>query len=238
MRIADIPTIRSDPDRTIYIVGTGASLRCLDLGFFADKRVIGLNQAWRHLKTTWSITVHPELLPDYDAAAARPGFTHQTQWIVKKKPPRADLELNDPKYYVFGTSYDVETVRTRPKDTLYLGEGVQTTAMDLAARVGAATIILVGCDAKALGGDFHAHDQHVRWLGMKSTDQYALYRAKTAEVRTVLRSMGVGVMTLSPFIGTDAADEDYDRLRKELHLDSLPTPKDTSPYIRKPPKKR
>lgn len=214
---------------TIYIIGTGPSLRCLDLGFLKDKVTVGLNQAYKHLPTTLSITVHPELVAEY-AAAGGVG----TSWLVKKKPPMAHLDLDDPKYYVFGTSYDVRSVTQRPKDTLYLGEGVQTTAMDLAARMGARFVVLVGCDGGSLGGDFHAHDQHVRWLGMRPDDQYKLYRDTTAAVRAALRPLGVSVLTLSPFVGANAAEEDYARLRQELKLPVLPVPKDTSEYKRDP----
>lgn len=219
---------------TVYIIGTGASIRCLDLSFFKKEKTIGLNQSWRHLETDYIVTVHPELYADYAAAGNE---SRRTRWCIKKKPPMADLELSDPKHYVFGTSYDLQTVLLRPKDTLFLGEGSQTTAMDLAARLGAKTIVLVGCDAKALGGDYHAHDQHVRWVGRKPEDQYKMYRDSAAGVRRVLRSLGVTVMTLSPFLGVDAGEEDYVRLRNELGLDPLPVPKDISPPNWKPPKR-
>lgn len=231
MRIHTIPYTGAD---TIYIVGTGPSLRCTDLGFLADKLTIGLNQAWRHLPTTYSITVHPELVVEYrDQHRAAPK-DWPTKWVIKKKPPMGDLPLNDPNCYVFHTSYDLKTVAERPADTLYLGEGVQTCAMDLAARMGARHIVLVGCDGGSLAGDFHAHDQHVKWLGMKPDDQYALYRQSTAEVREVLRGKGVSVMSLTPFIGVTGAVEDYARLKSELNLDPLPPPKDTSAYTRDP----
>lgn len=226
MRIADLP--RLPPNTDVYLIGTGPSLRCLDLSYFDDKVCIGLNQAWRHLKTAYSITVHPELVVEYEQSDRQTG----TQWVVKKKPPMASLSLDDPRYYVFTTSYDVLDVVRRPADVLFLGEGVQTTAMDLAARMGARSVVLVGCDAKSLGGDFHAHDQHVRWLGQRPADQYALYREDTARVRAFLRRLGVPVMTLSPFIGVDAGEEDYLRLRDELGLEKLPAPKDVSPYRR------
>ncbi len=229
MRIQDIRRLDPVHGKTAYVVGTGPSLRCLDLDFLADKYVIGLNQAWRHVCPTVSLTVHPELVAEQQAANP-----HRTRWVVKKKPPMADLELDDPNYYVFHTSYEIRTVTERPADTLYLGEGVQTTAMDLAARLGAKYIVLVGCDGGSLGGDFHAHDQHVRWLGMKPADQYALYRETTAAVRAALRGLGVSVSTLSPFIGVTAAEEDYARLRTELKLPTLPPPVDTSPYKRDP----
>jgi hypothetical protein len=229
-RIQNLPRLT---DGTIYIVGTGASLRCLPMDWFHDKCVIGLNQAWRHLHCTYSITVHPELVQQYESER-KPG---SMTWIIKKKPPMAHLEFDDPKYFVFVTSYDLATVCTQPKDTLYLGEGVQTCAMDLAARLGAKFIVLVGCDAKALGGDYHAHDQHTRWVGRQPNEQYMMYRNSTADVRKVLREMGVSVMTLSPFIGVDAGEEDYHRLRNELKLDPLPEPKDISPKNWKPPKR-
>lgn len=224
MRIMDLYDKHKGAD--IYVIGTGPSLRVTPLSFFAGKITMGLNQAWRHLKTTYSITVHPELVVDYEASDKKTG----TQWIVKKKPPMAHLELDDPKYYVFGTTYEPDDIAKRPKDTLYLGEGVQTTAMDMAWRMGAKNVILVGCDACALKGDFHAHDQHVRWLGRTPDHQYLLYRQKTAEARTVLRRVGVNVMVLTPFIGVDAGEEDYTRLCKELDLKPLPPPKDVSPY--------
>lgn len=231
MRISNIPRPKTD---TAYIVGTGPSMRCMPLGWFDDKFTIGLNAAYKYLPCTLSITVHPELLVEYRATV--PLHPQRTQWVVKKKPPMENLELSDPNYFVFHTSYDIKAVCERPADTLYLGEGVQTSAMDLAARTGCKTIILVGCDAAALGGDYHGHDQHVRFLGLEPKDQYALYRQRTAEVRAELRKLGVSVMTLSPFIGATGAEEDYARLSKELKLDKLPPPKDTSPYKREKPK--
>jgi hypothetical protein len=146
----------------------------------------------------------------------------------------ANLEFDDPSLYVFNTSYELDTVAKQPNDTLYLGEGVQTCALDLASRWGARFIVLVGCDGGSLSGDFHAHDQHVKWLGMKPDEQYALYRQSTAEVRSVLRQKGVSVMSLTPFIGVNGANEDYARLKKELSLPALPPPPDKSGYIRDP----
>ena len=232
MRISEIP--KPDTD-TAYIIGTGPSLRCMPLDWFRDKFTIGLNQAYKHLPCRYSITVHPELVAEY-CELARTGIPHLTKWVVKKKAPMADLKLDDPNYYVFGTTYDLSEVAKRPKDTLYLGEGVQTCAMDLAFRLGLKYVVLVGCDAAALGGDYHAHDQHVRWLGLDPNDQYALYRDRTAQVRAVLRPLGLQVMSMNPFIGATGAQEDYERLCRELRLDKLPEPKDTSGYTRTMPR--
>ncbi len=228
MRIQDLAGVARD---TTYIVGTGPSMRCFPLDFLKDKFTIGLNQAYKHFTPVFSITVHPELLVEWSA-----GKCCETQWLVKRKAPMENLKLDDKDFYVFHTSPDLDTVSRRPKDTLYIGEGVQCTAMDLAARMGARTLILVGCDATSLHGDHHGHDQHVRFLGQKPEDQYRLYRKRTAQTRKVLRdSFGVQTLSLTPFIGSGHADEDYARLVKELALPALPSPKDTSTYTRTTP---
>lgn len=232
MRIQDL--LGRHHGETIYIVGTGPSLRCVDLEFLRGHTTIGLNQAWRHLATTYSITVHPELVLDYEYLHKKKPQDWATKWVIKKKPPMAHLPFDDPNFYVFDTSYKISTVTHRPTDTLYLGEGVQTTAMDLAGRMGARFVVLVGCDGGSLAGDFHAHDQHVKWLGMQPKDQYALYRRTTAAVRKHLRKLGVSVLTLSPFAGLVGVEEDYKRLRLELGLDPLPPPEDMSGYKRDP----
>jgi hypothetical protein len=222
--------------QTIYILGTGPSLRVTPLEILQGAVTIGLNQAWRHHPCTYNLTVHPELLQDYEreaAGAKRQRGAGPAVWLVKQKPPMASLTLDDPNYYVFRTAPDLQTVTLQPDDTLYIGEGVQCTAMDLACRMGARAVVLVGCDACSLGGDFHGHDQHVRWLGQTPEAQYALYRKQTALVRKVLRGRGLPVYTLSPFVGVGHADEDYRRLCKEHKLPPLPRPRDVSPYVRK-----
>jgi hypothetical protein len=224
----------------VLIIGTGPSTRVFPfLREFLDHGLltIGLNQAWKHCDPVFNITVHPDLYLEWEASAGKRRTAKDGKWIIKPKPPMKHLTLDDPEHYVFNTSPDRETLVTRPQDTLYIGEGVQCTAMDLAARMGAGAIILIGCDACALSGEHHGHDQHVRFLGLKAEDQYYLYRKKTAHVRKVLREkFKIPTLTLSPFVGVGHAEEDYDRLCQELALPKLPRPKDVSPYTREKPK--
>lgn len=227
MRLAELTG--KHKDATIYIVGTGPSMRVFPVDFLKDKITIGLNQAWRYLKLTYAITVHPELLADYNKAQPY----NSTQWILKPKPPLQNITFNDPRYYVFGTATDIGCITRQQSDTLFLGRGVQQTAMHLAHLMGATTIVLVGVDMTDLGGDHHGHEQHVKFHGLEPSDVYAEYRKYTAKVRNVLLRKGVSVLTLTPFLGAVHGNEDYTRLRHELKLSRLPTPKDTSTYLRK-----
>lgn len=220
---------------TVFIAGTGPSMRVFPKDFLRDKFVIGLNQFWRYLVPNYTLTIHPELYLEWEVERKANPAIPKHLWVIKKKPPMAQLETSDPNHYVFHTGKlgDLNVVKTQPADTLYLGEGIQCTAIDLAVRMGAKNIVLVGCDMASLGGDFHGHDQHVRWLGQTPDKQYGLYREHTARIRSyVWDKFGVGVMTLSPFVGVANPGEDYERMRKERGLPPLPVPKDTSPYRR------
>lgn len=215
----------------IYIVGTGPSMRLFPLEFLRDKVCIGLNQAWRYCPLTYTISVHPELLIDYQ----REKHPHKTQWIVKHKPP-LNLELDDPNYYVFWTQKEDYTIFAKPQlHTLFIGNGVQQTAMHMAFLMEASAIFLVGVDMAELGGDHHAHDQHVRFHGLTPQAVYAEYREKTAAVRVAMQKVrNVPILNISPLLGADSGNEEYLRQCVEKGLAPLPAPKDTSPYMRLP----
>lgn len=215
--------------REVYIVGTAPSMRLFPEKYLHGKRIIGLNQAYRYCDPQINLTVHPELIVEQrevENGKKRP-------WATKPKPPMKDLKEDDPDIYVFKTSTDLAVVGDNAQP-LYLGHGIQCTALDLAVRMGAYSIIIVGCDMNALGGDHHGHAQHVRFHGLPPDDVYKEYRIFASRVRRVVREKhNVTVLTLSPFLGQDAASEDYLRLTEELALPKLPTPEDTSAYDRK-----
>ncbi len=216
--------------KKIYIVGTGPSMRVFPREVLDGEITIGLNQAYKTTRVMYTLTVHPELYKEYETL---PG-ANRTQWIIKKKGVMKNLETTDKNHYVFHTSPDMETVVKRPEDTLYLGRGVQTTAIDLAARMNASAIILVGCDFNKLDGEHHGHDQHVRYHDLPEAYVFSEYREYTAKVRKSVRDrFGIPVVTLSPFVGIADAAEDYLRLKQEFGLEKLPEPKDTSGYSRK-----
>ncbi len=88
------------------------------------------------------------------------------------------------------------------------------------------------CD---VGGDHHAHNQHVRFHGLNHKDVYAEYREWTYKARKLAREKaGIHVLSLSPLLGCGGSihEADYVQLRSELGLSKLPTPTDTSAYKR------
>jgi hypothetical protein len=248
MRIADLFDRHHGQD--IYIVGTGPSLRLLPVGLLSGRTTIGLNQAWRMVPGLhYCLTAHPELTLEWEEsrpeglrsqAKTRPGI--DPVWIVKQKAPMANLSFDDPRYYVWTSDKhphedNLKYVRKRVPDYLYQGRGIQQTGMNLAAHMGARSIILVGCDMTDLGGDHHAHAQHVRFHGLDPKLVYKEYRVYTARVRQAIwDTWRIPTLTLTPFVGVGHAEEDYARLCQERALEKLPAPEDTSKYQREPPK--
>ncbi len=214
----------------VWVVGTGASMRVFPLAALAGRTTIGLNQAHKYGPMTYSITVHPELVQEYESI----GRPTPTQWIVKRKPPMADLSLDDPRYYVFETDPGRHQITGFEGDKLYLAHGIHHTAMSLAAKMGARAIFLVGCDMTSLDGEHHGHDQHVRFHGMKPRDVYHEYQAEAAVTRRYIReALDIPIVSVTPFLGLADIEEDYRTLKRELQLAPLPPPPDTSGYIRK-----
>lgn len=218
-------------EETAWIIGTGPSLRMFDMSFFDGKFTIGLNRSFDHLRTYYNLTIHPELIPD--------NFRGRYSWITKRKGEKgtwsSELELDDPDVYVFTSNKELHdyTPLTSNDNRLYCGRGIQATAMCLAAKMGCKTAILVGCDMNSLGGDHHAHEQHVRRHGLPPQEIYDEYYECSAVVREKLMAhYGIRFYSMSPFLGLGRENQEYERLR-ELHgLESFPEPKDTSGYDR------
>lgn len=227
----------------IYIVGTGPTSRLIPKSFFNRKISIGLNKAYLSFDLTYCITVHPELEIEYRGLLAKKKC-NPVKWIVKRKSPvdakgvklpHLMLALEDARRYVFNTSPDwKDFIGTNP-DVLFIGHGVQQTAIDLAIRMGAANVILVGVDMGDLGGDHHCTDQHVRFSGLSSADVYEEYRVCAYKARKLAREKAsITVLSMSPLLGYggDIHRRDYVNLRQELKLVPFKVPIDTSWYIR------
>lgn len=225
MRIQEFWDIH--PGATIYIVGTGPSMRIFPPDFFRNKIVIGLNQAYKYPIPFWyHITIHPDLIP---------AETKAGRWFTKRKPPRDDLDITHPYFVVFQNNKDVKDFSYIEKtpDCLYVGRGIHTAAIVLAAQMGAAYAVLVGVDCAQMASDHHGHAQHVQWHGMEPEAVYDEYRAYGVEVRRrVQERYGMRTLSLNPYMGVDQYEEDYKEQLRWIGLRPLPYPKDVSKYKR------
>jgi hypothetical protein len=214
----------------IYIVGTGPSMQFFPASFFEGRVTIGLNQAYRIAPMMYSITVHPELVREYERLPEK----NPTQWCIKAWKAPMNVTPKHPHYYVFQAGdpkhgHNLDYIEKRVKNLLYQGRGVQQTAMNLACHMGARSIILVGVDMCSLDGDHHGINQHTRFCGIDPDDVYREYRLFTDHAREAIwKHHKIPVLTLSPFIGLKNPEEDAIRLREQRGVDKLPEAKDIS----------
>lgn len=214
----------------IYVVGTGASMRVFPTEWLSDKVTIGLNQAWRIAPIRYGLTIGPHLhVPEFVDDVSRPEIT----WITKPRKAQRVLTseqfaIADERFYGFRGGRRASTVtdpdeppdaarvldwvRQPDEDHLYQWSSISQTAMNLAANMGARSIILVGCDNCALEGDHHARAQHTKWMGKDPEYRYLQYYEGVREVRDALAERGIPVLSLTPFVKLDDPALDFRHL--------------------------
>lgn len=216
----------------IYVVGTGTSLRVFPHELLAGRITIGLNLAWQTIQPRYSITIHPDFsVPEFlPEPQSRPEIT----WIAKhdklRHMPAEQIAHAEENFYFFRTDGQPNTltdglsnagripswVDAPTGDFLYLWGSIATSGVNLAANMGAKNIFLVGCDNSSLVGNHHALGQHTKWLGHSPDDRYRDYYEGLAEVRSGLRSRGVNLVSLTPFLTLGPHEDDFTRLCQEL----------------------
>lgn len=222
------------PGSDIYVIGTGASLRVFPKSFLEDKITIGLNMAWKTVPVKYAITIHPELsIPEFIAGEQpHPEIT----WITKYAKTKAlvtpeQFKHAEENFYFFETNGRentqppnkpsdagriLEWVRQPTDDKLYLWTSIAQSGVNLAANMGAKSIILIGCDNCALLGNNHSHKQHTRWRDATPDTRYREYYEGLAEMRPVLRDRGINLVSLTPFVSLDQPGMDFQNLCTEL----------------------
>lgn len=225
--------------QTIYIIGTGPSLKMFPTDFFQDKVTIGLNFAYKHFRPTYTLTIHPELLPRTTAGRQACGIciTKLKDWLGQYQ----GCQCLEQEFYLLRNNTDVHDfsyvtnpTAHRGSNRLYVGRGIHTAAMHLAARLGASYAILIGVDMSSLLSEHHAVDQHIQFHGLSQNQVYQEYYECAAKLRSLLvASFHMQTLSMSPFLGLDA-ERDYITLRKQYGFPAMPglPPEDISTYQR------
>lgn len=215
---------------TLYIIGSGPSLRFFPVEFLRDKFTIGLNQAWKSLpfQCTYNLSIHPdECIPKH--------FSDLQQiWITKKKGWLIDKHSKNKRIYWFNNQTNVHNYAhlTCKSDNLYVGRGIHTSALSLASKMGVSYAILVGIDFNHVGGDHHATAQSVRFHGLPPSEVYREYYLNFCKIRELLKNK-LQIVSMLPFCGLHRSHEEYEKLLELTGEEKLPQAKDDSKYKRK-----
>ena len=192
---------------TIYVIGSGKSLDFVSPKLFQNEITIGVNQVYKRIPTTYLLRkeVHfrNSVLNDTPAA------THHF-WMGK------GASTQRVTYYETGVNHchkRLPDFAGVPKNGLVASWSTLTTAMHLAAHMGAKTIILVGHDCCCIDNQsnfegYHTRDtmavahgrdpkraaqKYRRWLPQIEKD--------TVHVRNHLqKTYGCSIFSLNPFV--------------------------------------
>lgn len=191
------------------------------------KVTIGLNQAYKYGKFTYHLSVHPEVIRPFQNA----------RWITKgKKLNHSGRDLPRNYYYLFESNSDVHDfslVETPEAAKLYLGRGIHTTAVHLAALMGAKVIYLYGVDCTSFKTLHHGHQQHVQFYGLNPKDTYREYYENLVILRKLLwNKYRCHIVSVTPFAGIGYHDEDIDRLMEMMGREYPTEPPEEKRYTR------
>jgi len=220
--------------KTCYIIGTGPSMAFYSPQFlnnlYDTQLTIGLNRSFRYDidGADINLSIHPEVISE------RPDLT----WVTKIKSPE-QYKLPWDKYILFQNNKDVHDFSYTEKipGKLYVGRGIHTAAMTLAAHMGCRFAIMLGVDCNHIGNMHHGKLQSTEFKGLPQEAVYKEYYTNAVVVREKLYKLyGMEIMSLTPLIGIGHQKSEQIQLSKMLSL-KLPetSPPDTSRYKRDKP---
>jgi hypothetical protein len=201
----------------IYVVASGPSMDFVDPEFFANKVSIGLNDTYDHFPTTYLVRK--------EAAGAQEALESGIPLIVSEhdrgNPLRARTLLRG-SYFRFGHGFnldggpiDLDVVGT---DRMVVSWSTITSAINVAAYMGAANIVLCGHDCGRLDGRSNYTGYHDgKFVEIPFDDDtyrnwLAQIEQQTITVRERIREVyGARIYSLNPFVNLGCEGHRYER---------------------------
>lgn len=191
--ISQLPRHRRD----VYVIGSGKSMDYIDPSFFKGKISIGINLTYKKFPVTYGIAHHHEIVQQM----IDDGVTTVTSEF--------DMGLYGNRRHNFRGEYFVyhhnqqEWTKVvyknfRKKDWLLMS-GTTISAIHLAYKLGAKTIILCGIDAGSLDGIYQYEDYPVKGSKERNKRHVEGMQPVIDHLCKVIRDRGVNVYSLNPF---------------------------------------
>ena len=211
----------------IHVIGSGASGNFLDPSYFEGKTTIGINRVFRRFPCTYTV------LKEFNGAAAHAELCESGSIPVVARGESGNLAtgsrqsnslfFREPGTYFFDhlenglRNVDMSPIGSAG-DRLVVSWSSITSAMHLAALMGARNIVLVGHDCGLVDGEstidgYYANMDNAPW---GSTTQYNDWldeiEAQTIAVRSALKAAyGCNVVSLNPFVNFGLEGHSYVR---------------------------
>lgn len=204
-------------DEDIYIYASGKSCDFIDNSFFKNKIVIGVNQSYRRLKPTYLVRKEFKLL---EKIITNNELTDVIHFVSKGNCGLGNTKnydiinskfKNQNNIVIYNHNQNNRQITSLPDgDKLVVSYSTITTAIHLAAYMGAKNIIIVGHDCGLLNGESNFTGYHtkeslsVAWK-TNPQKQYNDWLGKIENHTITLKKLlkdkyGCNVLSLNPFI--------------------------------------
>jgi hypothetical protein len=221
----------------LYIVGSGPSINIFPKDFLRDKICLSLNDTYK---------AHPAIQPIalmHHEAYSRTGASEFADFhpllenikypIVKisgkNRVPSEQVDWENPYFYFYDWSLDINKIWTMTKDTdelYYTPEGCSLhAALQIAWIMGFETIYTIGCDSRTMGGRHYAAYDKNGFRALETAPNksrnYDSYVYGTLIIQKFLKEKGIELLNLSSIVGFHLIDLQYDVLSGTLPIDSI-----------------
>jgi hypothetical protein len=216
--------------KDIYVVGSGPSLDFIDPNFFCDKIVIGVNQIYKKIRVDYLLRKEAELAKEIISTTVDKNIIHFiSEFDCGAKTLRSNLELlerdnfysNHDNIVIFEhNNNETDLPDELPRNGIVVSYSTITSAIHLAAYMGASNIILVGHDCGTIDNKCNATNYHTQeslsifWKnGEKDYRKWILEIEKdTIKLKKIIKEQfGCNIYSLNPFINFGLENHVYSR---------------------------
>lgn len=214
----------------IYILASGKSVDFIDNSFFKDKIIIGTNQVYKKISCKYLLRKEAELMNEVINANDKKtihfvseGACGQTDPQNKKITLNAlkEVDTSNVVLYPHNDNKCESPIISIPKgDMLIVSHSTITTAIHLAAYMGAKNIILVGHDCGTINGECNFKGYHnnetYKIVHAKGKDDYVLWLKKIEDntirlKKLLIEKYGCNIYSLNPFINFNLEGNVYEK---------------------------
>jgi glycosyltransferase involved in cell wall biosynthesis len=209
----------------IYIVGAGPSGNFVDPGFFEGKIVVGVNRTFKHFPCTYSLFkefANGEMASELSTSTTIPVIARGSYGHLKQDGHRRNVAFfAQPNAYFFDhPENQITSVDTTPiyegMDRLVVSWSSITSAIHLAAYMGAKNVILVGHDCGLIDGKstLEGYYDDMKSSMWSDTKQYADWLSQI-EIQTIAvkdavqDKYGCPIYSINPFVNLGLEGHTY-----------------------------
>lgn len=211
MNISEIPKVNCD----VYVLGSGSSLNYVKPSFFKDKVVVGINHIHKLFPVTYGISNHSTVIqemidnhvkavcPEWEMGVYGRKHVKLTGNYYTFKHKNNFLYIYDERHIGYD---EINFSDFDNPESLIVG-ATTASAIHLAYRIGATSIILAGIDSGMIDGNVS-----VKKYPYGTNPQHIIdFEPQLRIVCNYIRAKGIGVYSLNPFINFTLEDHKWQK---------------------------